>query len=146
VHCTDTHRERPDSLYAQSGVDDPAAYQAFTESDVQGRREARLAGRPQPSSSSQPERDDGPVLDTVAVCLPTETINAHVATGKAERLGALPGATVLLGDRCWLADGARYVRIDDDDLDQQLRRDHQRLKPAAAVESAPRGDAPPGSQ
>ena len=147
VHCTDTHRERPESLYAEAGVDDPAAFADFTANDVQGRREAALATRTQPAAAREPDPGDRADSETPIVGLPTEEITVRLATGEAERLGALPGAPVLLGDRFWLADGARYVRVDDGDLDRQLRRDHQRLSAAnTAVDAAPRDGRPPGSR
>ena len=146
VHCTDTHRERPESLYAEAGVDDSAAFADFTAADVQGRREEARATRPQPAAR-QPDPGDRADSERPVVGLPTEEISVRLASGEAERLGALPGAPVLFCDRFWLADGARYVRVDHEELDRQLRRDHQRLSAAnTAVDAAPRDGRPPGSR
>lgn len=148
VHCTDTHRERPHALYAESGVDDRADYDAFTAADVEARRDGALASRPTPAAASRPDLDGHrPDSQTPVVCLPTEEITAALATGQAERLGRLPGAPVVFREQFWLADGARYVRVDDGALDQQLRRDHQRLKAAdSSIDAVPRVDTSPGSR
>jgi hypothetical protein len=142
VHCTDTHRERPHALYAESGVDDRADYDAFTAADVEARRAAAPSSRPTPAAAaSWPELDGHrPDSETPVVCLPAEEISAALATGQAERLGPLAGAPVLLRDQFWLADGARYVRVDDEAFGQQLRRDHQRLKAANSAVGAGRRD------
>lgn len=153
VHCTDTHRDRPAALYAEHGVDDPAAYAAYTAADVEARRTVAAANRPQPPPPPDPNAAEGggPDDDPELVVLPAAEIAARLATGQGEPVGALPGAPALLDGEYWLADGARYVRVDDEQLEQQLRRDHQRLRAAKAASNgtpndqsgeAPRGQAP----
>ena len=39
MHCTDTHRDRPDSLYDPNGVDQPAEFDAFVAADARRRQQ-----------------------------------------------------------------------------------------------------------
>lgn len=141
VHCTDDHRARPESLYATESADDRLAFDRHVAEDVQQRRddvtESKQRGRPREGgSASEVEHQQASRLTMAA-------IEELVARGEASRLGTLPDAPVAFGDRYWVAAaGAYYLRVDDDDLDDQLRRDHARLIAAdAAVNKAPRDGA-----
>jgi len=131
VHCTDAHRDRPDSLYEPDGVDQPAEFDVFIAADARRRQAAATQPRTVPSDSAPYERSGAPDNHEEQVtAMAAEEITALVATGRAEQLGTLPGAPVFYRDRYWLADGARYVRVDDDGLHAQLAGDHQRLRAA----------------
>lgn len=129
VHCTDAHRDRPVTLYSGAGTDDPAAFEQHVADDVQQRRD-HAAGRDRPLSSvgtsAGTDREEQAQMQT----LPREEVTALIATGQASTLGAIAGSPVAYQNRYWVADRTRYVRVDDDELDQQLRRDHARLEQA----------------
>ena len=63
----------------------------------------------------------------------TGQMTSLVATGRATPLIAGPGSPICYEDRYWLPDGTRFVRVDDADLDAQLRRDHERMRLADAA-------------
>jgi hypothetical protein len=131
VHCTDSHRDRPDSLYDPKGVDQPAEFDTFVAADAK-RRQQDATSQPRISATSS-EAAEGSTAsnnDEEVTAMAGEEMTALVATGRAERLGTLPGAPVFFEDWYWLPDGARYVRVDDDGLHAQLLKDHQRLRAA----------------
>jgi len=132
VHCTDNHRDRPDSLYDSSGVDQPTEFDDFVVADSRRRQDAATQARPTVATDSTSAEGIAAPSDQDAqvTAMAAEEITALVATGRAEPLGTLPAAPVFYRDRYWLADGARYVRVDDDELHAQLARDHQRLRAA----------------
>jgi hypothetical protein len=146
VHCTDAHRDRPDSLYDANGVDRPAEFDEFIADDARRRQGAASQPRIIPTNSAPAEGSDVPnIRHEQVTAMAAEEITALVATGRAERLGDLPGAPVLYGDRYWLADGARYVRVEDDRLHTQLAGDHRRLRAAGHAVMRAAADTRDGS-
>jgi len=142
VHCTDTHRDRPDSLYDPNGVDQPAEFDMFVAADARRRQQdATSRSRMATTSSRPPESSTAPNDPEQVTAMAAEEINALVASDRAERLGTLPRAPVFYRDRYWLADGARYIRVDDDGLHAQLLKDHQRLGAATQAVIAAAKDA-----
>lgn len=143
VHCTDSHRDRPVALYSAAGTDDPAAFEQYVADDVQQRRDYAGGGdgalSPSPISTGT-GREEQPHMET----LPREEMTALLATGQASMLGTIPGAPVTYQNRYWVADGTAYVRVDDDDLNEQLRRDHERLQQADKAVNNSRTDIPAG--
>lgn len=141
VHCTDTHRARPVTLYSDAGTDDPAAFERYVADDVQQRRDHVSGGGgslPSARINSSERREEQTQMKT----LTSDEMTALIATGDASMLGVIPGAPVTYQNRYWVADGTTYRRVEDEQLDHQLRRDHARLQQAdKAVNHAP-PDAP----
>lgn len=117
VQCTDEHRPRPECIYADAAVDDPAAFADF----VGDAPRARQAG---PACTHS-------WLDR----LPVAAVHCLVDQGYARCLGDLESAPVLICDDFWLPTGTIYVRVVNEVLHRQLaRQDHRQMLAAQSLD------------